>query len=1026
MSTVTEEEEMRSLKIGWSFLLAISAFALPLRVATAQGTGTLRGTVIDSTSQQPVAGAQVQLVGTNRGTFTDASGVYRFTDVALGSATVRVQRIGFAPRTVTVTVTEGATAAADMALTPVATTLSQVVVVGYGSSSRAEVTGALTTVQASDIRNTPIAGIDAALQGKAAGVQVTQNSGNPGNGISVRVRGASSLTAGNQPLYVVDGMPVQSGDFSQTDFGGQDVTAVTNLNPDEIESITILKDAASAGIYGSRASNGVVMITTKRGVAGTQRITFNGYTGWQKPEKILKMLTGPEYVMYMAEGMRNDGYSDQDIADAGFQVGVNDQFSTNWQEEVFRTAPVRDVNLGLSGGSGRVKYYVSGSYFGQDGVALGSAYNRASGRANVDIDATNRLSLKASLALSREVNYRIVGDNTIVGIVANSIADQPNIPVRDATGAFSNNNSTGIQYANPLAIATYDYNPTTTNRVLANVEGNYNFANWVRLTARFGGDQLVLHERLWGSPLSVDEFAGVGGDASSGYNTGNRFLGEGFFTLTPWSGSSRGTLTATIGASTERNKTELNFVEGTGFSTPALHDVGNASTVTVYRGSRGSNNLLSYFARANYNFADRYLASVSIRADGSSRFGPNNRYGVFPAFSVGWVITDEPMLSKLSRLGSLKLRGSIGTTGNQGIDNNAARATFGVANYGKTGGISPDNFGNPNLKWEQTREYDAGFDWTLLDGRIGLAGDYYKKNTSNLLVSRPITATSGFTSFTDNVGTIENHGVELELTTENFRSRGAGSFSWQTNFNYSHNRNRVTSLYKDQPIYSGLDGISSVRVGEPIGAFFTLKFLGIDPATGDAMYFDANNDGDINADDRVVVGNPQPTSWGGITNTFTLGPLDLRAAVQFSGGNQIFNGVRQFSDDGGYYNDNKFAYALRRWQKPGDITDEPRASWDGTTNVANVNSSRMLEPGNYTRLQEVTVGLRVPKMLSRFGGMDNTRLYVTGRNLHTWTHFKGYNPDANYAGSSANITLGTEFYSYPLAKTWMVGLSTDW
>jgi TonB-linked SusC/RagA family outer membrane protein len=1017
---------MRILKIGWSFLLAIAALALPLRIATAQGSGGVRGTVTDSTSQQPVAGAQVQLVGTNRGTFTDAAGVYRFTDVPAGQATVRVQRIGFAPRTVSVTVTDGGTAGADLLLTPVATTLSQVVVVGYGSSSRAEVTGALSTVQASDIRNTPIAGIDAALQGKAAGVQVTQNSGNPGNGISVRVRGASSLTAGNQPLYVVDGMPVQSGDFSQTDFGGQDVTAVTNINPDEIESITILKDAASAGIYGSRASNGVVMITTKRGIAGSQRITFNGYTGWQKPEKILKMLTGPEYVMYMAEGMRNDGYTEQDIADAGFQVGVNDQFSTNWQEEVFRTAPVRDVNLGLSGGSGRVKYYVSGSYFGQDGVAIGSAYNRASGRANVDIDATNRLSVKASLSLSREINYRIVGDNTIVGIVANSIADQPNIPVRDASGEFSNNNSTGLQYANPLAIATFDYNPTTTSRVLANVEGNYNLANWARFTGRFGGDQLVLHERLWGSPLSVDEFAGVGGDASSGYNTGNRFLGEGFFTLTPWSGSSRGSLTAILGASTERNHTELNFVEGTGFSTPALHDVGNASTVTVYRGSRGSNNLLSYFARANYNFADRYLASVSLRADGSSRFGPNNRYGVFPAFSVGWVVTDEPMLSGLSRLGSLKLRGSIGTTGNQGIDNNAARATFGAANYGKVGGISPDNFGNPNLKWEQTREYDLGFDWTLMDGRIGLAGDYYNKKTSNLLVSRPVTATSGFTSFTDNVGNIENRGMELEVTTENFRSHGAGTFSWQTSYNYSHNRNRVTSLYQNQPIYSGLDGISSVRVGEPVGAFFTLKFLGIDPATGDATYFDANGDGEINADDRVVVGNPQPTVWGGITNTFTAGIFDLRAAVQFSGGNQIFNGVRQFSDDGGYYNDNKFAYALRRWQNPGDITDEPRASWDGTTNVANVNSSRMLEPGNYTRLQEVTLGMRVPRMLVRWGGMDNTRLYVTGRNLKTWTHFKGYNPDANYAGSSANITLGTEFYSYPLARTWMLGVSTDW
>jgi len=445
----------------------------------------------------------------------------------------------------------------------------------------------------------------------------------------------------------------------------------------------------------------------------------------------------------------------------------------------------------------------------------------------------------------------------------------------------------------------------------------------------------------------------------------------------------------------------------------------------LYDGSRSANNLLSYFARANLNLAERYLASASVRADGSSRFGPNSRWGVFPAASLGWVITQEPMLSALSRLGSIKLRGSVGTTGNQGIGNQTFRASFGSANYGKAGGIAPNNFGNPDLKWEQTREVDAGFDWTMFDGRIGLVGDWYRKKTSNLLVSRPISATSGFTTFTDNVGNIENKGIELELTTDLIRGSGPGSFSWQTNYNYSHNKNRVTSLYQNQPIYSGIDGVNSVRVGEPLGAFYLIKFLGVDPQTGDAMYQDTNGDGQINADDRVVVGSPQPTVWGGVTNTFTAGPFDLRAAVQFSGGNQIWNGVREFSDDAGFNRDNKFAYALRRWQKPGDVTDEPRPSWDGASN-GYINSSRFVEPGNYTRLQEVTLGMKVPGRVARFAGLDNTRLYVSGRNLKTWTHFKGYNPDVNSNGSGSNISLGQEFYSYPLARTWMVGLSTDW
>ncbi|MFL5510707.1 MAG: hypothetical protein ACJ79J_14065, partial [Gemmatimonadaceae bacterium] len=306
----------------------------------------------------------------------------------------------------------------------------------------------------------------------------------------------------------------------------------------------------------------------------------------------MKMLTGPEYVAYMAEGMTNDGYTPAEIAATGFQVGVDDQFSTDWQDAIFRTAPVRDANLGFTGGTGRMKYYLSGSYFGQEGVALGSNYNRASGRANVDVEPSDRLAISASLALTRETNYRVVGDNTIVGVVANSIAEQPNVPIYDTQGKFSTFDSNGLQYANPVAIATYDQNPTTTQRALANIEGRYNLSNWVQFTARAAGDQLVLHERLWGSPLVVDENGGIGGDAYSGYNTGNRFVGETFFTLSPWAGSSRGNLTATLGASTERNQQELNLVHGQGFSSPEQHDAGNATTVVSYDASRTKNNLV--------------------------------------------------------------------------------------------------------------------------------------------------------------------------------------------------------------------------------------------------------------------------------------------------------------------------------------------------------------------------------------------------------------------------------------------------
>jgi TonB-linked SusC/RagA family outer membrane protein len=1011
-------------KFGWGLkALAIAAVlaAVPAQHAIAQAVGSVRGVVMDSVSQQPVPGALVQVVGSNRTVQTDASGVYTIGGVPEGSATLRVQKIGFAVGGKIVNVSAGATVTADVALRPVIATLSQVVVVGYGSSSRADVSSAISTVSSSEIKNVPVASLDAMLQGKAAGVQVTQNAGNPGNGISVRIRGSASLTAGNQPLYVVDGAPIESGDFSQTDFGGQALSAITALNPDEIESITVLKDAASAAIYGSRASNGVVLITTKRGIVGTNRITFNAYNGSQTLDRKLKLLNGKQYVAFMQEAALNDG---EDPAAFGFVPGVNDLVATDWQDAVYRRAPVRDLTLSLTGGAGRAKYFVTGSYFGQEGIARGSAYHRANGRANLDINATDKLTFNTSLALSREINDRIVGDNTISGITTNAIAEQPNLPIRNAQGLFSTSED-GLAYTNPVAIATYDANPTSTQRVLANVEAKYNMANWLQFTGRAAGDGLVLHERLWGSPLVVDENGGVGGDAISGYNTGSKFLGEGFFTLTPWASSSRGTLTATLGASTERNRTEENRIHGQGFSSPDLHDVGNATNVISYRGDRGANNLVSYFARTTLNMADRYLLSASLRSDGSSKFGENNRYGVFPAVSAGWVVSQEPFLHSLARLGSIKLRASYGVTGNQGIGNNSFRATDSSSNYGKDPGITPANLANPNLKWEQTKEQDYGFDWTLLGGRIGLVGDYYKKNTSNLLVSRPVTGTSGFTSFTDNVGNIENHGFEFEVTGDIVPRNGSGGFSWQSSFNYSTNKNKITALYKGQPFTGGIDGVNSVRVGEPLGAFYVLHFTGVDPATGDAVFEDVNGDGLTNSDDRRVLGNPQPTHWGGFTNTFAFKNLDLRTALQFSGGNKIYNGIRAFADDGGCNYDNKFVDVLRRWQKPGDITDEPRASWD-CTSKAYIASSRWLEPGAYTRLQEVTVGFKLPDSFVRVAGFQNSRLYVSGRNLHTWTKFKGYNPDVNSGGSSSNVFLGTEFYAYPLARTWMVGVSGEW
>lgn len=1005
----------------WTLCIAALVFvAVPSHRASAQGT--VRGTVTDSSTHQPIAGAQVRIVGSDRGATTDASGNYRVTNVPAGAVSLRAQRVGFTQQTRSVNVGSGAASDQDFRLAAIATTLSQVVVVGYGSSSRADVTGAVSSVSASEIHNTPIAGVDAMLQGKAPGVQVTQNAGNPGNGISIRIRGSASLSASNQPLYVIDGVPVQQGDFSQLGYSGQNITAITSINPDEIESISVLKDAASAAIYGSRASNGVILITTKRGVAGKPRITFDAYTGMQNVEKKLDLLNSEQYIAFMSEAAKND---DSDPADYGLVPGVDDKVKSDWQDAIFRSAPVRNINMTASGGASRVKYYVSGSYFGQDGIVIGSAYNRSSGRANMDFDASDRLSFSTSIGLSREVNYRIQGDASLDGIVTNAIGNQPNLAIRNADGTFTNPDD-GLAYSNAVALATYDYSPTTTQRVLANVESRYKVADWMQFTGRVAGDGLFLHERQWQSPVVIGTYAAsANGVAKSGYSTGNRFLGEGFLTITPWQNGGSANLSATIGASTERNNTELNYVRGEGFSNPDLHDAGNATTVTSYDASRSKNNLVSYFTRANLGWANKYLATFSVRTDGSSKFGENNRYGVFPAASLGWVVSEEPFFKRFSGLGTFKLRGSYGVTGNQGVSNSAYLATYGSANYGTLAGTAPNNFANPNLKWESTKEADVGFDWTLFTGRLGVIADYYNKKTSNLLVSRPITGTSGFTSFADNVGNIENNGYELQLTTENVRSNRPDGFNWESQFNISTNKNRITALYKDQPFTGGVRSVNSVRVGQPLGEFFLVRFKNVDPQTGNAVFDDINGDGAITADDRVTAGNPQPTHWGGFSNTMSFGNFDLRAALQFSGGNKIFNAMRIFADDGGYNYDNKFVDVLRRWQKPGDVTDEPRASFDGVSGARQI-STRFLEDGSYTRLQEITLGFKLPTSFSRTAGLANARVYVSGHNLHTFTGYTGYNPDVNSSGSSSNVGLGSDFYAYPLARTFTFGVSGAW
>lgn len=1012
----TKRSTLTGVLAGVAALVASAALA---RTAVAQQTGTIRGTVTDSAAHTPIPGAQVIVTGSTHGAVTSADGQYIIRDVPAGPVALSAQRIGFAPVQRRVTVVAGESVTVDLSINPVAAILSEVVSVGYGTSSRHEVSSAIASVDSTSISNHPVAGIDNALQGKVAGVQVMQNSGEPGAGVSIRVRGPASLNAGNQPLYVVDGVPILSSALSQTSPSGQSMTAVTGLNPDEIASIDVLKDAAAAAIYGSRGSNGVVMITTKRGgLSGTQ-FSLNAYTGTQTREHRMTALNATQFVTLLNQAATNDGKA------APYVAGVADANNYDWVNAIYRNAPVSDVQLSLSGGADRFRYYGSAGNFNQQGIIIASGYQRQSGRFNIDFNATPKLLLTTSIGLTREQDDRVPGDGNLDGLVTKSLSLQPINPFYGNSSGFSNA-SDGLNYSNPLATAAFSFNHYKTLRALGNAQAVYHLTDALTINGRAGADVLNLDELAWQSP-KVDKTtaASVNGVGQTDHTTATKYVAEAFLGYDALRSSTQ-TLSLTGGSSVEYNHTDLNAITGQGFPTGFTTYVKNASTISSWNGSASDNNIASFFSRTTYSLRDRYLLSGSFRADGSSRFGASNKYGYFPALSAGWVLTDESFARALQRFATVKLRGSFGETGNQGIGDYASLSLATGTPYSGSAGVAGSQIGNPDLRWETTKESDFGADISTLGGRIGIIADYYRRNTDNLLVQLPVASTSGYSSVWNNIGSIRNTGVDLGLHTLNIER---AHFSWNSDLNVTWNQNKVTALYGGQPVtFTEANRVVSIAaVGQPLGEFYLYKFLRVDPATGNAVYAAANGTETLKptSSDLTYVGNPQPKYYGGFTNTLSFRNFDLRGFFQFSQGNKVFDMVRIFTDDGGATTNSKNLHELTAWQKPGDITDEPRWSASGASG-ANVISSRFVEDGSFVRLGDVTLGYKLPAAVGSRVHLPNARIYASGRNLKTWTKYSGYNPDVNSAGAGSNVVMGVDYYAYPLARTFSIGLTSTW
>lgn len=941
----------------------------------------ISGKVTSAADKQPIPGVTVVIKGTSKGTVTNLDGVYSIE--ASPNAVLVFSFVGMQKQEVPV----NSQRQINLEMSEEKIDLGEVVVMGYNTSSKKLISGSFGLVDQEEIKTIPLRTIDGVLQGKAAGMTINQNSGTPGGQNSIKIRGGSSINATNQPLIVVDGVPVLTGSFGQIGYSGQEIGALSDINPNDIEQVTILKDASATAIYGARASNGVILITTKRGNLQKTNINLSTSYGWQTmpQERILDLMNAEQWNEYKGTDVQ----------------GID----TDWMSEILQVAPTSNTELSVSSGNDKTRLFVSGSYYNQEGTVKGTDYNRYSGRLNVDHQLYKGLTIGAGISMSYSQNDRVEGDQTLFGPLPNALSIPAIYPVYNEDGTYNEQGP----YANPVAISNETVNVAYTNRNNGNIFLEYKFLDGFNFTTKWGADIYNLREHEY-DPITTRQGAKYNGLGIEGTSYVSNLISSNVLQYIK-TFSDKHNIEALAGYSFEKYARRTTYIEAIDFPNENLQYITSAGTIRAASADALDRGMNSFFGQFKYNYMYKYIVTLTARADGSSKFGENNQYGYFPAASFAWRLKEEQFMQQFTWLNELKIRASFGLTGNDGIPDFASLGLYGGGfNYGGNSGIAPTQLPNPDLKWETTAQTGFGLDLAFIDNRISMNADVYFNKTKDLLLERPLPSSTGFTSIFANIGNLENKGFELVLNTENIR----GTFTWNTSFNFAANRNKITKLYNGQPIADQGRGSNWVMEGEPIAIFMGYNCLGVDPTTGDLVYEDINGDGTITADDITKTGDPNPDFTTGMTNTFSYKGFDLSIFLQAVSGNDIFNGTRIYLESG-TGEDNQTTTMLRRWMKPGDITDVPRAG-DGAI------SSRFIENGSFLRIKNVSLGYNFPKTMLRKTGIKTARLYVSGQNLYTFTTYTGMDPEVNYYGND-NIIQGTDFFTYPQSRTIMVGLN---
>ncbi|MCO4291288.1 TonB-dependent receptor [Solitalea sp. MAHUQ-68] len=959
------------------------------------------GTVTSKEDGAAVPGVSVVVKGTSNGTQTDGNG--KFSIKAEASAILVFKAVGFSDQEIKV----GSRDVLNVSLLSDQKQLQEVVVVGYGTQLKRDLTGAIGKVTSKEFKEQPLSSFESALQGRTTGVYINSGSGKLGQAMNIRVRGISSISASNQPLFVIDGVPVVTEDLGSQ---GEPMNPMADINPDDIESIEVLKDAASAAIYGSRASNGVIIVSTKKGKVGKTKVSFSAFGGVSDATHLRQFLNPAQYRELFTAAAENMDYNIAEEFEAESRSDDwNKSFETDWNNAAFQKGAVQQYSASVTGGDAKTTFFVSSTLNDQKGVILGNNFKRMSGRLSLDHGISPKVKIGTSINLVKSVNDRVSADNEFSNPVQLN-AIPPIQPMYAEDGEYNN----ATLYYNNLINLDNALNTQTNFRTLGNAYLSWNVIPELTFRSEVGLDYLNLEESVWNGRKTLD--GGPQGFSSDNQVRSSNWVFKNNLT---WDKtlSQFHNLQVLAGFDYQESTLLGTSVSGKNFASDTFKKIQNAAVISAGSTSETGYSFVSYILRGNYKFKDRYLFGATLRVDGSSRFGRDNRYGAFPSISAGWVASEENFLANNNAISFLKLRASYGVTGNSEIGNFASRSLYSSIFYADQSGLIPTTLGSPDLGWERTAQGDIGIDYGFFNNRISGEIDIYQKKTNDLLLVLPLPSTNGYTGITKNIGDLTNRGIEFSINTQNL----IHEFKWSTSFNISFNRNKVTNM-NGAIISGGSRTLSRIEEGQPYGIFYGKKYAGVDPENGDALYMnkDGSKTNDYDAADEMILGNPNPDFTGGLGNKFSYHNFDLDIQTQFVSGNDLYNIAGFFQSVNGDYFDNQTVDQMNYWKTPGQITNIPQPRlYEG--NGAG-KSSRWVEDGSYLRLKAVTLGYNIPLATTKRLGIENLRIYASAQNLFTWTNYTGYDPEVN-ASYTGNVNLGHDFYTPPQARTIMLGVN---